>query len=56
MKYMNIVNQGYALVDVTPEETVVDFRAIDTFDPNAQPFTVARFRVVSGSRTMERLI
>jgi len=56
MKYMNIVNQGYVLVDVTPEETVVDFRAIDTFDPNAEPFTVARFRVVSGSRTMERLI
>jgi len=23
MKYMNIVNQGYALVDVTPEETIV---------------------------------
>jgi alkaline phosphatase D len=56
MKYMNIVDQGYALVDVTPEETVVDFRAIDTFDPNAQPFTVARFRVVAGGRTMERLI
>jgi alkaline phosphatase D len=56
MKYMNIVDQGYALVDVTPEETIVDFRAIDTFDPNAQPFTVARFRVVAGGRTMERLI
>jgi alkaline phosphatase D len=56
MKYMNIVNQGYALVDVTPEETIVDFRAIDTFDPNAEPFTVARFRVVYGGRTMERLI
>ena len=56
MKYMNIVNQGYVLVDVTPEETVVDFRAIDTFDPNAEAFTVARFRVVSGGRSMERLL
>jgi hypothetical protein len=43
------------LPDVTPEETIVDFRP-STLDPNAQPFTVARFRVVAGSRSMERLI
>lgn len=56
MKYMNLTDQGYVLVDVTPEETIVDFRGIDTFDANAEAYTMARFRVVSGARTMERLI
>jgi hypothetical protein len=54
MKY--IVNQGYALVDITPEETIVDFRAIDTFDRDTQPFTVRRFRIVTGGRSMERRV
>jgi len=53
MKHINMWNQGYAVVDVTPEELNVHFRVIDTFDPDAEPRTYVRFRVASGSRRME---
>jgi alkaline phosphatase D len=55
MKHANLLDQGFAVVDVTPEECIVTFRAVDTFDPNAVARTVARFRVVSGSRQLEVL-
>jgi len=55
MKYVNLLEQGYALVDVTPEALVVEFRAVDTFDPAATARTTARFRVLAGSRTLEIL-
>jgi alkaline phosphatase D len=55
MKGIDLVQQGFALVDVTPEECIVQFRGVDTFDPDAQAFTFARFRVTNGSRVMEVL-
>ncbi|RIL08173.1 MAG: hypothetical protein DCC71_00015 [Proteobacteria bacterium] len=55
MKWVDLVYQGFALVDVTPEECVVRFRGVDTFDPNAEAFTFAKFRVASGSRVLEVL-
>jgi alkaline phosphatase D len=55
MKHIDLVEQGYAIVEVTPEETTCEFRGIDTFDPDAEPYTFARFRVVRGSRTLEVL-
>jgi len=55
MKHIDLVEQGYAIVEVTPEETRCEFRGIDTFDPDAEPYTFARFRVVRGSRTLEVL-
>jgi alkaline phosphatase D len=55
MRHIDLLHQGYILVDVTPEETVVRFRYIDTFDANAVPFTGARFRVVQGQPGMEVL-
>jgi hypothetical protein len=42
-------------MDVTPEETVVDF-APSTRSTRTRNRSRWRFRVVSGSRTMERLI
>ena len=48
LKQIDLLNQGYAVVDVTPEETIVDFRVLDTFDPDAEASTFARFRVVAG--------
>jgi alkaline phosphatase D len=53
LRHVDLLNQGYAVVDVTPEELVVEFRVLDTFDANAEPRTSARFRVVNGARTME---
>lgn len=55
LKYVNLLDQGYAVVDATPEETIVEFRVLDTFDPNATPRTAARFRVVNGGRSLEVL-
>jgi alkaline phosphatase D len=48
LKLVDLLQQGYVLVEATPEETLVEFRGIDTFDPDAEAFTFARFRVVAG--------
>jgi alkaline phosphatase D len=53
-RYINLLDQGYAVVDVTPEHTVVEFRVIDTFDPEATPTTAARFLVVRGVQGLTR--
>jgi alkaline phosphatase D len=55
LKQIDLLNQGYALVDVTPEETIVEFRVLDTFDPDAVASTFARFRVVAGRPGIEVL-
>lgn len=53
--YVNFLDQGYAVVDVTPEELTCEFRLIDTFDPDATARTGAAFRVRKGSPEVERL-
>ena len=55
LKLIDMLNQGYTLVDVTPEETIVEFRVLDTFDPDATASTFARFRVVAGRPGIEVL-
>ena len=55
MRHLNLEDQGYVLVDVTPEECVVQYRVIDTYDPDAQPVTGATFRVTKGSHRIEVL-
>jgi alkaline phosphatase D len=55
LKQIDLLQQGYVLVDVTPEETQVQFRGIDTFDPDAEVYTFARFRVVAGRPGIEVL-
>jgi alkaline phosphatase D len=55
MKTIDLLNQGYVRVELTPEECLVSFRYVDTFDPAAQARTGVRFRVVSGSPSIEVL-
>jgi alkaline phosphatase D len=55
LRHMNLVDQGYTVVEVTPEETLVTIRNIDTFDPDAEPVDGARFRVAKGSQRIEHL-
>lgn len=55
LKQIDLLNQGYATVDLTPEEAIVEFRVLDTFDPNAEARTQARFRVVAGVPGIEVL-
>jgi hypothetical protein len=33
----------------------VRFRGVDTFDPDAEAFTFAKFRIANGSRVLEVL-
>ena len=53
LKQIDLLNQGYAVVDVTPEEAICEFRVLDTFDPDATASTFARFRVVAGRPGIE---
>lgn len=55
LRHMNLVDQGYTVVDVTPEETLVTIRNIDTRDPEAEPVDGARFRVRRGAQRIEVL-
>jgi alkaline phosphatase D len=55
LKQVDLLSQGYAVVDVTPEEALVEFRVLDTFDPGAVAATFARFRVVAGRPGIEVL-
>lgn len=56
MKHVNLWDQGYATIDVTPEEAIVRFRVVDTFDPNAEAHTRAEFRIRSGSGELEVIL
>jgi alkaline phosphatase D len=55
LKHVDLLQQGYTVVDVNPEETIVEFRGIDTYDANAEAYTFARFRVVEGRPGIEVL-
>ena len=55
LRHVDLLNQGYAVVDVTPEETIVEFRVIDTLDPDAEATTFGRFRVADGVPGIETL-
>ena len=55
MRHLNMVDQGYTVVDVTPEEMLVTYRTIDTTDPDAEAVDAARFRLRPGDHPMEVL-
>lgn len=55
LRHMNLVDQGYTVVEVTPEETLVTMRNIDTSDPDARAVDGARFRVARGASRIEIL-
>ncbi|MCB1026691.1 MAG: alkaline phosphatase D family protein [Microthrixaceae bacterium] len=49
LDYINIVEQGYGLVDVTPDEVHVQFRVIDTFADDAVATTAWDYRIARGT-------
>jgi alkaline phosphatase D len=55
IRHMNLLDQGYTVVDVTPEEMVVTVRLVDTFDPDAEAVDGARFRLTPGAERLEIL-
>jgi alkaline phosphatase D len=52
LRYMNFIDQGYTIVDVTPEEVEVTYRMIDTMNPDARAFDGAKFRVARGATSI----
>ena len=54
-RYVNLLDQGYTVVDADPEQLVVTMRRVDSFDPDAEASTLAKFRVRNGSPEIERL-
>lgn len=55
MRYMNLVDQGYTVVDATPEAVEVTVRLVDTSDGSATATDGARFRLRPGVVGMESL-
>lgn len=55
MRHLNLIDQGYLLVDVTPDDVTVQVRLVDTYDPDADATTGAAFRVAKGATRIERL-
>lgn len=55
LKQIDLLNQGYAVVDITPEEAICEFRVLDTFDADATASTFARFRIVAGRPGIEQI-
>lgn len=55
MRHLNLEQQGYVLVDVTPEEMVVTYRHVDTYDPDAEAYDGTKLRVVKGGQRIEVL-
>ena len=50
--YTNFINQGYGLVTLTAERAVVEFKAVNTYDPDATADLIARFTITAGARRM----
>ncbi len=55
MGYINLIDQGWVTVDVTPEETTFSIRRVDTAREDATATTIATFRVVRGRPGLERV-
>jgi alkaline phosphatase D len=47
--YMDMVSQGYGLVELTPARATVDYKVIDTYDRNARATTRAAWRIPATS-------
>lgn len=55
-QYINLFEHGYAVVEVDPEKTVVEFKAVDMLVVDRPVVrTLARMRVVAGTNTIEML-
>lgn len=52
LSYLNFVDQGYGVVEITPDETTVEFKLVDPFDEDAEPRVGARFVVARGGDQM----
>lgn len=50
--YVNFINQGYGVATFTPGQVVIEFKAVNTYDPDAAADVLARFTIADGARRM----
>ena len=55
LRFMDLVHQGYVVVDADPERIEITYRFVDTYDPDASAVDGARFRLVHGRPGLETL-
>ncbi len=51
LAHLNLVDQGYGTIEVTPEEAIIEFKLIDTYDPDAESVVGMRFVIRDGEPT-----
>jgi alkaline phosphatase D len=51
--FVDFLRFGYSVVTVEPCATTVEFKAVNVYDEDAEPLTMARFRVHSGAEAMQ---
>lgn len=55
MRYLNLIDQGWVTVDVTPDELRFEIRRVDTANEDAPATTLAAYRVARGRPGLELL-
>jgi alkaline phosphatase D len=55
LEYVNLFDHGYGVIEITPTDASVKFRAVDVEDPAAGVETLAEFRVERGSPVINRV-
>lgn len=53
--YVNLLDHGYGVMTITPEETLIEIKLVDVSRPDAVPRTALRYRVRPGVHRLERL-
>jgi len=53
LRYLDEKNRGYGLVEATPQELRVQFKAVDAMQRTSAARTIGSFRVASGSQRVE---
>ena len=56
LSYIDTLNRGYGLLDITPGATTCDFKVVDSANPVSEATVAARFRVQDSGDELERII
>jgi len=54
LDYVNLLDHGFGIMTITPEETTIEINLVDVTRPDSEPRTALRYRVVPGSNRLER--
>ena len=55
LDYVNLLDHGYGLMTITPEETTIEIKLVDVRRPDAVPRVAVRYRLRPGSHRLERV-